>query len=82
MAQSQIGIYKTELIHPEMPGGVDHVGMETLHWVHWSSHGRTHESIDDLTPIGVEQAHYATRTVSSRPGETPKGASEHPGAAQ
>jgi putative transposase len=62
LAESQIGIYKTELIHPEGPWrSVDHVEMETLHWVHWFNHDRTHESIDDLTPIEVEQAHYATR---------------------
>lgn len=35
MAESPIGIYKTELIHPEGPWrGVDHVEMKTLHWVH------------------------------------------------
>jgi putative transposase len=62
LAESTIGIYKTELIRPNGPWrDVDHVELETLKWVHWFNHQRTHESIDDLTPIEVEQAHYAAR---------------------
>ena len=62
LAESAIGIYKTELIRPEGPWrDVDHVELETLKWVHWFNHERTHESIDDLTPIEVEQAHYAAQ---------------------
>ena len=62
LAESQIGAYKTELIRPGGPWrDVDHVEIETLNWVHWFNHERTHESIDDLTPIEVETAHYAAR---------------------
>ena len=62
MAESQIGAYKTELIRPEGPWrDLEHVELETLNWVHWFNHDRTHESVDDLTPIEVEQAHYAAR---------------------
>jgi putative transposase len=62
LAESQIGAYKTELIRPEGPWrNVEHVEHETLNWVHWFNHERTHESIDDLTPIEVEAAHYAAR---------------------
>lgn len=62
MAESQIGAYKTELIQPEGPWrDVDHVEFDTLNWVHWFNHERTHESVDDLTPIEVEAAHYAAR---------------------
>ncbi len=62
LAESQIGLYKTELIRPYGPWrDVDHVELETLHWVHWFNHDRTHESIDDLTPIEAEEAHYAAR---------------------
>ena len=62
MAESQIGAYKTELIRPEGPWrDVEHVELETLNWVHWFNHERTHESVDDLTPIEVEAAHYAAR---------------------
>ena len=62
LAESQIGLYKAELIRPEGPWrGVEHVELETLHWVHWFNHDRPHESIDDLTPIEAEEAHYAAR---------------------
>jgi putative transposase len=62
LAESQIGAYKTELIRPEGPWrNVEHVEIETLNWVHWFNHERTHESVDDLTPIEVEAAHYAAR---------------------
>ena len=62
LAESQIGAYKTELIRPDGPWrDVEHVELETLRWVHWFNHERTHESVDDLTPIEVEAAHYAAR---------------------
>uniref|UniRef100_UPI00126626D2 integrase core domain-containing protein n=1 Tax=Microlunatus speluncae TaxID=2594267 RepID=UPI00126626D2 len=62
LAESQIGAYKAELIRPYGPWrDVDHVEIETLHWVHWFNHERTHESVDDLTPIEVETTHYAAR---------------------
>ena len=62
LAESQIGIYKTELVRPEGPWrDVEHVEIETPHWVHWFNHQRTHESVDDLTPNEVEAAHYAAR---------------------
>jgi len=62
LAESQIGAYKTELIRPYGPWrDVEHVELETLHWVHWFNHQRTHESIDDLTPIEAEAAYYAAR---------------------
>jgi len=62
LAESQIGAYKTELIWAEGPWrDVEHVEIETLHWIHWFNHERTHESVDDLTPIEVEATHYAAR---------------------
>jgi putative transposase len=62
LAESQIGAYKTELIRPEGPWrDLEHVEIDTLNWVHWFNHERTHESVDDLTPAEVEAAHYASR---------------------
>ena len=62
LAESQIGLYKTELIRPEGPWrDVDHVELATLEWVDWFNTERSHESIDDLTPIQAEQVHYAAR---------------------
>ena len=82
LAESQIGLYKTELIRPEGPWrDVDHVELETLNWVDWFNHERPHESIDDLTPIEAEDASLRC-TKPSPPGrvETPNEASGNPGA--
>ncbi|ERG62856.1 transposase IS401 [Agrococcus pavilionensis RW1] len=62
LAESQIGAYKTELIRPEGPWrDVEHVELETLHWVHWFNYERSHGSIHDLTPVEIETAYYASR---------------------
>jgi putative transposase len=62
LAESQIGLYKAELIRPEGPWrDVEHVELETLNWVHWFNNERPHESVDDLTPVRVEEVHYAAR---------------------
>lgn len=62
LAESQIGLYKTELINPDGPWrDAEHVEIDTLEWVHWFNTERPHESIDDLTPAFVEQFHYAAR---------------------
>lgn len=63
LAESQIGLYKSELIWPHGPWrNREHVEIETLEWVHWFNTERIHESIDDLTPMQVEQFHYTHRT--------------------
>jgi putative transposase len=60
LAESQIGLYKTELIRPEGPWrDVEHVELETLNYVDWFNTERPHESVDDLTPARVEEVHYA-----------------------
>jgi len=62
LAESQIGLYKSELIRPEGPWrGVEHVELETLHYVDWFNHERSHEALDDLTPCVAEELHYAAR---------------------
>ncbi len=63
LAESQIGLYKTELINPDGPWrDHEHVEIQTLDWVFWFNNDRPHESIDDLTPVQVEQIHYTHRT--------------------
>jgi putative transposase len=62
LAESQIGLYKSELIWPHGPWrDRDHVEHDTLNWVHWFNTERPHESIDDLTPRQTEEVHYAAR---------------------
>ena len=48
--------------------GVEHVELATLAWVDWFNTERPHESIDDLTPIQAEDAHYAARNRLSPTG--------------
>jgi putative transposase len=64
LAESQIGLFKTELIRPEGPWrDVEHVEVETLNWVDWFNNERIHESVDDMTPHAVEEFHYAARNL-------------------
>ena len=62
LAESQIGLYKTELTRPEGPWrGVEHVDLETLNWVDWFNTERPHEALSDLTPMAAEELHYAAK---------------------
>ena len=62
LAESQIGCYKTELINPDGPWrDLGHVEAATMAWVFWFNTERTHESIDDLTPVEAEQLHRLLR---------------------
>jgi putative transposase len=69
LAESQIGLYKTELIHHEGPWrDVDQVEAATASWVLWFNTERTHSSIDDLTPVELEQLDYALTEPLERAG--------------
>ena len=62
LAETTIGLYKTELIRAEGPWrDLDQVEAATLECVHWYNTERTHEAIDDLTPVGAEELHYRFR---------------------
>jgi putative transposase len=60
LAESVIGLYKTELIKARRPWkGFDDLEIATAEWVDWFNHRRPFEYCDDLTPVEAEQAHYA-----------------------
>jgi putative transposase len=60
LAESVIGLYKTELIKPRRPWkGFEDLELATAEWVDWFNHRRPFEYCDDLTPVEAEQAHYA-----------------------
>jgi putative transposase len=62
LAESQIGLFKSELIHRHGPWrDRDHLEVAVLEWVDWFNTDRPHESIDDLTPVQVEDLHYRYR---------------------
>jgi putative transposase len=59
LAESVIGLFKTELITPGGPWRIaEQVEAATLHYVYWFNHHRLLEINGDLPPIGLEQAHY------------------------
>jgi putative transposase len=69
LAETTIGLYKTELIRAEGPWrDVGHIEAATLDWVHWYNTERTHEAIDDLTPMAAEQLHYRFRRTLEQAG--------------
>lgn len=59
MAESVIGLYKTECIHHEGPWrGVDDLELATLSWVHWFNEVRLHGSIGHVPPVQFEHDYY------------------------
>jgi putative transposase len=59
LAESVIGLYKTECVRHEGPWrGVDHLELATLNWVHWFNHHRLHSSLGHVPPIEYEAAFH------------------------
>lgn len=62
MAESGIGLYKTELIRRRGPWRkVDQVEIETLEYVDWFNHRRLHGEIGHVPPAEFEEMFYASR---------------------
>jgi putative transposase len=60
LAESVIGLYKTELVKPRRPWkGFDDLEIATAEWVDWYNRRRPFEYCDDITPVEAEAAHYA-----------------------
>ena len=63
LAETVIGLYKTELIRGPTGGpwrNVDDVELATLAWVHWHNTQRLHSHLGDIPPAEFEEA-YAGR---------------------
>lgn len=59
LAESTIGLYKTECVRVDGPfRTVDELELATLSWVHWFNENRLHSSIGYRTPIQAEQEYY------------------------
>ena len=59
LAETIIGLFKTEVIHPRGPWkSIDPVEYATLEWVDWFNHRRLLGPIGDVLPAEFEQAHY------------------------
>ncbi|MBQ1090692.1 IS3 family transposase [Streptomyces sp. B93] len=60
LMESQIGLYKTELIKPRRPWhGLADVELATAEWVDWFNNQRLHTAIGDIPPYEHETNHYA-----------------------
>lgn len=60
LAESIIGLYKTELIRRRGPWkGLDDVEYSTLEWVDWFNHRRLLEPIGDVPPAEFEAAYWS-----------------------
>ena len=69
LAESIIGLYKTELIKPRRPWkGIDDLELATAEWVDWFTHRRPFEYCDDLTPAEAEHAYYARHQTPATAG--------------
>jgi len=59
LAESIIGLYKTEVIRPRGPWkNIDEVEYATLEWVDWFNNKRLLEPIGNIPPAEFEQAYY------------------------
>jgi len=62
LAESIIGLFKTEVIHPRGPWrSVEAVEYATLEWVDWFNNRRLLEPIGDIPPAEFELAYYRQR---------------------
>ncbi|MEM9292273.1 MAG: IS3 family transposase [Acidobacteriota bacterium] len=65
LAESVIGLYKTEVIRQRGPWqGVDEVEYATLEWVHWLNTHRLLEPLGYLPPVEYEEAYYQQQELS------------------
>ena len=59
LAETIIGLFKTEVIHPRGPWrNLEHVEFATLEWIDWFNNRRILEPIGDIPPIEFEQQYY------------------------
>jgi putative transposase len=68
LAETVIGLYKTELVRWEGPWrGVDDLELATLNWVHWFNETRLHSSIGDVPPTEFETEYYRQNNPRPQP---------------
>ena len=71
LAESTIGLFKTELIKPRAPWRtVEQVEIATLEWVDWYNHRRLHSAAGDNPPVELEAAHYRRHRPHPEPADS------------
>ncbi len=67
LAETIIGLFKTEVIHPRGPWkSVDEVEYATLEWVDWFNHRRLLQPIGDIPPAELEHSYYQQQQESAK----------------
>jgi putative transposase len=67
LAESIIGLYKTEVIRRGGPRkGLEAVELATLDWVHWFNNRRLLEPIGYVSPAEFERAYYQRQATRDR----------------
>ena len=69
LAESVIGLYKTEVIGRRGPWkGFDDVEYATLEWVDWFNHRRILEPLGDIPPAEYEATYYRQTSPADQAG--------------
>lgn len=64
MAETIIGLYKTEVIYKDGPWrGIEQVELKTLQWVHWFNNQRILGPIGNIPPVEFEALYYEQQCV-------------------
>jgi transposase InsO family protein len=72
MAETIIGLYKTEVIRRRGPWkGLDDVEYATLEWVDWFNNRRILEPIGNVPPVEYETNHYHQTSPAATAGLKP-----------
>jgi putative transposase len=59
LAETVVGLYKTELINPNKPWKtIEEVEIATLHYIDWFNNTRLYEENGDIPPVELEEAYY------------------------
>jgi putative transposase len=68
LAESVIGLYKTECVRHDGPWcGVDDLELATLSWVHWFNNDRLHSGIGHVPPVEYEIEYYRHNQPAKQP---------------
>jgi putative transposase len=68
MAESVIGLYKTECVRRDGPiRSVEDLELATASWVHWFNTHRLHSMIGNIPPIEYEDNYYAHQPAREAP---------------
>ncbi len=67
LAESVIGLYKTELVRNRGPWkGLDDLELATLEWVDWYNHRRLHGELGHVPPAEQETSYYAQQPSTTK----------------